>query len=77
MQVAHAHLRWLNPFPRNLAEVLSKFDKILIPELNSGQLRMIIKSEFDVAVEGLNKVKGKPFRVSEVVEKIQQISPSK
>ena len=73
-KVSHVHLRWLNPFPKNLGEVLAKFDKVLIPELNSGQLKMIISSEFDVDVEGFNKVKGKPFQVSEVVEKIQSLS---
>ena len=74
VSVAHAHLRWLNPFPKNFGELMGKFKHVLIPELNSGQLRMLIKSEFDVSVEGLNKVKGKPFRVSEVVEKIQSVS---
>ena len=74
VRVSHAHLRWLNPFPKNLGDVLSKFDKILIPELNTGQLKMLIQSEFDVDVEGYSKVQGKPFRVSEIIEKIQSIS---
>ena len=72
-KVSHVHLRWLNPFPRNLGETLAKFDKILIPELNSGQLKMIISSEFDVKVEGFSKVKGKPFRVGEIIEKIKSV----
>ena len=74
VKVAHAHLRWLNPFPKNLGEVLSKFDKVLIPELNTGQLKMLIQSEFDVDVQGYSKVQGKPFRVGEIVEKIQSLS---
>ncbi len=72
-RVSHVHLRWLNPFPKNLGDVLSRFEKVLIPELNTGQLRMIINSEYDVHTVGFNKVKGKPFRVSELVEKIQSI----
>jgi 2-oxoglutarate ferredoxin oxidoreductase subunit alpha len=71
--VGHAHLRWLNPFPKNLGEILNRYDQILIPELNTGQLRLIIKSEFSVDVEGYNKVQGKPFAVSEIVEKINSM----
>lgn len=71
--VGHAHLRWLNPFPRNLGEILNRYDQILIPELNTGQLRLIIKSEFSKDVEGFNKVQGKPFAVSEIVEKINSM----
>jgi 2-oxoglutarate ferredoxin oxidoreductase subunit alpha len=76
LKVAHAHLRWLNPFPPNLGQVLGQFKHVLIPELNTGQLRMIINSEFDVPTEGLNKVQGKPFRVGEIVDKIRGICTS-
>ena len=72
--VAHAHIRYLNPLPSNIGEVLSRFDKVLIPELNSGQLRMLIRSQFLIDAIGLNKVKGQPFMVSEVYEKICQMS---
>ncbi|MCH2180388.1 MAG: 2-oxoacid:acceptor oxidoreductase subunit alpha [Mariniblastus sp.] len=71
--VGHAHLRWLNPFPKNLGEILDRYDQVLIPELNTGQLRLLIKSEFSVNVEGFNKVQGKPFAVSEVTEKINSM----
>ena len=71
--VAHAHLRWLNPLPRNLGEIIGQFDKILIPELNKGQLRMVIRSEFLVDAVGLNKVQGKPFSVREIVAKIEEL----
>ncbi len=74
IQVAHTHLRWLNPFPGNLEELLSRFRKVLIPELNTGQLRMMIDSQFNAETVGLNKVQGKPFRVSEIVEKIKSIT---
>ncbi|RJP32124.1 MAG: 2-oxoacid:acceptor oxidoreductase subunit alpha [Candidatus Omnitrophota bacterium] len=68
--VSSAHLRYLNPFPKNLENVLSGFKKILIPELNLGQLRFIIRSRFLIDSEGLNKIKGKPFQVNEIYEKI-------
>ena len=71
LSVAHAHLRWLNPFPSNLGDVLKRYKKVLIPELNMGQLRAIIRSRFLVDAVGLNKVMGKPFAVEEIMEKIQ------
>lgn len=71
--VAHAHLRYLNPFPRNLGEILSSYEKVLIPELNRGQLRMLIRAEFLIDAIGLNKVKGKPFTVVEIVRRIQDL----
>lgn len=71
--VAHAHLRYLNPFPRNLGEIVRRYEKVLVPELNRGQLRMLLRSEFLVDAAGLNKVQGKPFLVSEIVEKIQTV----
>ncbi|MCH2179343.1 MAG: 2-oxoacid:acceptor oxidoreductase subunit alpha [Mariniblastus sp.] len=72
--VAHAHMRWINPFPKNLGQILKRYDQILIPELNTGQLKMIIKSEFLIDVEGLNKVQGKPFAVTEIIEKIKSMA---
>ncbi len=72
--VAHAHLRYLNPLPCNLGEILSRYDKVLIAELNSGQLRMLIRSRYLVDAIGLNKVQGKPFMVAEVYEKICEMS---
>jgi 2-oxoglutarate ferredoxin oxidoreductase subunit alpha len=72
--VAHVHLRYLNPFPRNLGEILSNYERVLIPELNKGQLRMLIRAEFLVDAVGLNKVQGKPFAVREVVAKIDELT---
>ncbi len=66
--VAHAHLRYLNPFPRNTADVLSSYDKVLIPEINTGQLRLLIRGRFLVDAVGLNRVRGKPFPVPEVMK---------
>ncbi|MEX2121556.1 MAG: 2-oxoacid:acceptor oxidoreductase subunit alpha [Pirellulales bacterium] len=71
--VAHCHLRYLNPFPRNLGEIVKRYQKVLVPELNRGQLRLLLRGEFLVDAVGLNKIKGKPFSVSEIVEKIQEL----
>jgi 2-oxoglutarate ferredoxin oxidoreductase subunit alpha len=71
MSVAHAHLRYLNPFPANLQELLSSYRTILIPELNAGQLRSLIRSTFLMDAVGLNKVQGKPFAVTEIESAIQ------
>jgi 2-oxoglutarate ferredoxin oxidoreductase subunit alpha len=73
LSVAHAHLRYLNPFPRNLGEILKNYKKVLIPELNMGQLRMLIRGIYLVDAIGLNKIKGKPFAVVEVVQKIKEL----
>ncbi len=69
--VAHAHLRHLNPFPGNLGDVLKRYEKVLIPELNLGQLRLLIRGQFLVDAVGYNKVQGKPFTVSELEHKIE------
>jgi 2-oxoglutarate ferredoxin oxidoreductase subunit alpha len=74
--VATAHLRYLNPFPANLGEVLDRYRYILIPEINMGQLRKLIRADFLVPAMGLNTVKGLPFRVSEVENKIREILAS-
>ncbi len=71
--VAHAHLRYLNPFPANLGELLSKYEKVLIPELNLGQLRMLIRATYLVDAHGLNKVQGKPFAVADVAAAIESL----
>lgn len=70
--VSSAHLRYLNPFPRNLGEVLRRFETVIIPELNLGQLAMLIRSQFLVDAVIFSKVKGKPFKVAEIVNKVKQ-----
>ena len=72
-KVAHAHLRWLNPFPPNLQHVLESYDKVLIPEMNLGQLRMLIRSQFLVDAVGYNRVTGKPFKAGEIRDAIEAI----
>jgi 2-oxoglutarate ferredoxin oxidoreductase subunit alpha len=71
--VAHAHLRYLNPFPRNLGDLLGSYDKVLVPELNNGQLRLLLRNRYLVDAQGLNKVQGKPFLVGELVEHIETL----
>ncbi len=73
LSVSHIHLRYLNPFPQNLADILRNFQRVLVPELNLGQLRMLLRSTFLVDAIGVNKVKGKPFAVGEVVDKIKSV----
>jgi 2-oxoglutarate ferredoxin oxidoreductase subunit alpha len=75
-RVSHAHLRYLNPFPRNLGDLLKSFERVLVPELNSGQLRMLLRSQFLVDCIGFNKVQGKPFAVSELVKEIETHLPA-
>lgn len=70
--VAHCHLQYVNPMPRNIGDILKRFKKVLVPELNMGQLRLLLRSEFLIDAKGLNKVKGKPFLVSEVVNAINE-----
>ena len=69
--VSQAHLRHLNPFPSNLGEVLRQFDRVLCPELNEGQLAMLLRSEFLVDVESFSKIAGQPFKVQEIRDRIE------
>lgn len=71
--VAHAHLRYLNPFPKNLGDLLSRYKKVLVPELNTGQLRFVLRGTYLVDAQGYNKVQGKPFLVNELVEHIDAL----
>jgi len=70
IDVSHLHLRHLNPFPANLGVVLSRFEKILVPELNLGQLSRLLRAEFLVPAESLSKVFGQPFKVEEIRSRI-------
>jgi 2-oxoglutarate ferredoxin oxidoreductase subunit alpha len=66
--VAHAQLRHLNPFPRNTGDVLAGYKRVLIPEINTGQLRLLIRGRYLVDAVGLNRVRGKPFPVPEIMK---------
>jgi 2-oxoglutarate ferredoxin oxidoreductase subunit alpha len=74
ISVAAAHLKYLNPFPKNLGEVLKNYKTVLIPELNLGQLRLLVRAQYLVDAIGLNKVKGKPFLISELEAKIRELA---
>jgi 2-oxoglutarate ferredoxin oxidoreductase subunit alpha len=68
--VAHAHLHYLNPFPRNTGDVVRRYEKILIPEMNLGQLLKLVRAEFLVDAVGYNRVRGLPLRASEIEDAI-------
>jgi 2-oxoglutarate/2-oxoacid ferredoxin oxidoreductase subunit alpha len=70
---SHVHLRYINPFPKELKNILKNFNKVLIPELNLGQLASLIKSAFLKDVIQLNKVQGQPFKIKEIEEKIIEV----
>ena len=72
-KVSQAHLRYLNPFPRNLGDVLKRYDRVLIPEINLGQLRLLIRGKFLVDAVGFNKVAGRPFTIRDVEARIAEL----
>ncbi len=76
LNVAQAHLHYLNPFPRNTGEVLRRYDKILVPEMNLGQLLKLIRAEFLVDALGYNKVRGRPFKSAELAEALTTLIKS-
>ena len=74
--VSSIHLRYLNPFPKNLGEILSKFKKVLIPEMNTGQLSLLLRGKYLVDAQPLNKVQGQPFKIAEIYEAVQKLLTS-
>ena len=74
VKVAQAHLRHLNPFPRNLGEVLASYERVVVPEMNLGQLNMLLRSKFLIDTYGYNQVRGLPFKSSELLDVIREIS---
>jgi len=71
--VSHVHVRYLSPFPRNLGELLKRFDRVLVPEMNNGQLVKLLRAEYLIPAESLAKVTGKPFRVTEIAQAIRNL----
>jgi 2-oxoglutarate ferredoxin oxidoreductase subunit alpha len=71
--VSHAHLRYLNPFPKNLGQILDNFDRILVPELNGGQLAFLIQGKFTRKVISFPKIHARPFRINEIVSKLEEL----
>jgi 2-oxoglutarate ferredoxin oxidoreductase subunit alpha len=71
--VAQAHLTHLNPFPRNTGDVLRSYDRVLVPEMNLGQLLKLVRAEFLVDAVGYNRVRGVPLRASELAEAMEAL----
>lgn len=72
IKVGHIHLNYLNPFPKNLGDLLNQFENIIVPEINNGQLVKVIRDQFLVDAKGVNKIKGAPFTTKEIIEAIEQ-----
>jgi len=72
VSVSSAHLQYLNPFPKNLGDVLKRFKKIIIPEMNMGQLALLIRGHYLVDVDSFTKVKGRPFTIHEIVDAVKK-----
>jgi 2-oxoglutarate ferredoxin oxidoreductase subunit alpha len=69
--VAHIHVRYMSPFPRNLGDLLKRYERVLVPEMNHGQLVRLLRAEYLIPAEGLSKVTGKPFKVAEILDGIR------
>jgi 2-oxoglutarate ferredoxin oxidoreductase subunit alpha len=70
ISVSHAHLRYIRPFPKNLGSIIAEFDKVLVPELNNGQLIKIIRDQYLVDAKGYNKVMGIPITKTEIMDTV-------
>jgi 2-oxoglutarate ferredoxin oxidoreductase subunit alpha len=72
-KIGHLHLRHLNPLPSNLGDVLKRYKRVLVPELNMGQLLWVLRAKFLVDAVGLNKIQGRPFKQAELEQKIEEM----
>jgi 2-oxoglutarate ferredoxin oxidoreductase subunit alpha len=78
LKVAHTHLRYLNPLPREMGDILRRYERILVPELNTGQLLLLLRGRFGMDnIVGLHKVNGRPFTISEIARKIHEMVQAK
>ena len=75
-RVSHVHLRHLNPLPADLGDILGRFEKVLVPEMNLGQLVRLLRAEYLLDAAGLNKLQGRPFKVSEISTRIDRMLES-
>jgi len=73
LDVSSIHLRYLNPLPNDLGDVLRRFKQVLVPEMNKGQLVRRIRDQYLVDAQGLNKVQGRPFMIQEIEAKIREL----
>jgi 2-oxoglutarate/2-oxoacid ferredoxin oxidoreductase subunit alpha len=71
LNVSHVHIRYLNPFPKNLENLLRGYKKVLVPEMNMGQLTTVLKDRFLLDLIPLNKVSGQPFKIREIMSAIR------
>ncbi|MBR83043.1 MAG: hypothetical protein CMF66_03900 [Magnetovibrio sp.] len=71
LEVSHIHVRNIWPLPKNLGDLLSGFDQVVVPEMNNGQLLTILRSEYLVDAQGINKVTGQPFAIAELEEAVR------
>jgi 2-oxoglutarate ferredoxin oxidoreductase subunit alpha len=72
-KVAHAHIRYLKPFPKNLGEILNNYDKVLVPEINNGQLVKVIRDKYMIPAIAYNKIQGVPIMTAELINKMREI----
>ncbi|MCG8422923.1 MAG: 2-oxoacid:acceptor oxidoreductase subunit alpha [Proteobacteria bacterium] len=75
-RVSHVHLRYIHPLNPRLEPLLGRFEKVLVPELNMGQLSMVLRARFLIDIKGLNKIQGQPFKVREIVDAVRRILSS-
>ncbi|HEX5422709.1 MAG TPA: 2-oxoacid:acceptor oxidoreductase subunit alpha [Candidatus Acidoferrales bacterium] len=71
-RIGHLHLRYLNPLPKNIGEILTRYKHVLVPEMNMGQLLMVLRAKFLIDAQGYNKIQGKPFKQAEIESKIEE-----
>jgi 2-oxoglutarate ferredoxin oxidoreductase subunit alpha len=76
LSVSHAHVQYLNPLPRNLGDLLKRFDRVLVPEMNLGQLVKVLRSTYLVPAVSFPKVQGQPFKIDEIEDKIRSLMES-
>jgi 2-oxoglutarate ferredoxin oxidoreductase subunit alpha len=76
-KISYVHLKHINPLPKDLGDIIKRFDKILVPEMNLGQLRTILHAKYFKPMIGLNKVQGQPFRAAEIENKILELLQEK
>ena len=76
VDVSHIHLRHIWPLPRNLGDLLAGYRRVLVPEMNTGQLSTVLRSEYLLPTEGLNKVTGQPFKIAEIEAAIRALTES-
>ncbi|MER5891800.1 2-oxoglutarate ferredoxin oxidoreductase subunit alpha, partial [Streptomyces sp. NPDC001876] len=70
--IAQAHLRHLNPFPKNLGEVLKGYDKVVVPEMNLGQLAMLIRAKYLIDAQSFTQVNGMPFKAEQLATALKE-----